>query len=193
MISATASATDGALRYERADLGDERSGRRRARGAQAARDRSSSSSIAAAFSLWATGLAISRAVHTAIVLADHEVVLAQRRAGRGEVDDRLDQAGQRRELDRALDLDDLDLAPGALEVRCGDARILGGDADHAQPAERLGRTVGAGDRRDDHRAAAEAEVAQLVDVAAGPAGAASPCSISTSLPVMPMSAAPAAT
>src|SRR5579863_10058058 len=43
-------------------------------------------------------------------LADHEVVLAQRRARGGEVDDRLDEAGQRRELDRALDLDDLGLA-----------------------------------------------------------------------------------
>ncbi len=58
----------------------------------------------------ATGLAISRAVHARDLLAHHEPVLAQRRPGRGEVDDRLDQPGQRRQLDRALDLDDLGLA-----------------------------------------------------------------------------------
>src|SRR5262249_34886320 len=49
------------------------------------------------------------------LLAHHEAVLLQRRACRGEVDDRLDEAGQRRELDRALDLDDLGLAAGVLQ------------------------------------------------------------------------------
>src|SRR3954462_6830248 len=49
------------------------------------------------------------------LLAHHEPVLAQRRPGRGQVDDGLDEPGQRRQLDRALDLDDLRLAPGALE------------------------------------------------------------------------------
>ena len=98
---------------------------RRARGAgrRPARRRSAATQRAprrrrspAALSLWATGLAISRAVDDDDLLADDEAVLAQRRAGRGEVDDRLDQAGQRRELDRALDLDDLGLAAGLLEV-----------------------------------------------------------------------------
>ena len=50
------------------------------------------------------------------LLAHHEPVLAQRRAGRRQIDDPLDQSGQRRELDRALDLDDLRLAPGLEEV-----------------------------------------------------------------------------
>ena len=93
-------------------LGRRPARRRSARHAAAPRP----SSIAAALSLCATGLAISRAVDDRDLLAHDEAVLAQRRAGRGEVDDRLDQAGQRRELDRALDLDDLGLAAGALEV-----------------------------------------------------------------------------
>src|SRR5690349_402334 len=46
------------------------------------------------------------------LLAHDEAVLAQRRAGRGEVDDSLDESRQRRELDRPLDLDDLGLTPG---------------------------------------------------------------------------------
>ena len=159
MISATCSADRGSAADERAQ--PRRGGRRPAeRGhlrrrraarspSQAAaraepRRRGRSSSIAAALSLWATGLAIRRAVQTDDLLADDEVVLAQRRAGRGEVDDRLDDPGQRRELDRALDLDDLGLAPGLLEVAGGDLRVLGRDAHHAEPAQRLGRGVRAG-------------------------------------------------
>src|SRR5512142_1717683 len=44
------------------------------------------------------------------LLADDEPVLAERRSRRGEVDDPLDEPGQRRELHRALHLDDLRLA-----------------------------------------------------------------------------------
>src|SRR3954451_8072264 len=58
------------------------------------------------------------------LLAHDEPVLAQRRAGRGEVDDPLDEPGERRQLDRALDLDDLGLPARALEVVGGDLRIL---------------------------------------------------------------------
>src|SRR3954468_13683788 len=58
------------------------------------------------------------------LLADREAVLAQRRPRRGEVDDRLDEPGQRGELDRALDLDDLGLAPRALEEAGRDPRVL---------------------------------------------------------------------
>src|SRR6202035_1896551 len=46
------------------------------------------------------------------LLADHEAVLDQRRPGGGEVDDRLGEAGERRQLDRALDFDDLRLTTG---------------------------------------------------------------------------------
>src|ERR1019366_7186198 len=52
-------------------------------------------------------------------LADPEPVLPQWRPRRREVDDALDQAGQRRQLDRALDLDDLRLTPGREEVPRG--------------------------------------------------------------------------
>src|SRR5689334_7171559 len=50
------------------------------------------------------------------LLALDQAVLPQRGAGRREVDDALSQPGQRRQLDRALDLDDLRLAARALEV-----------------------------------------------------------------------------
>src|SRR5258708_35863899 len=65
------------------------------------------------------------------LLAHHEVVLAQRRAGGGEIDDRLDDAGQWGELDGALDLDDLRLAAGLLEVAGGGAGGLGGAPHYA--------------------------------------------------------------
>src|SRR5919201_2030626 len=49
------------------------------------------------------------------LLAHDEAVLLQRRPGGGQVDDPLDEAGQRRQLVRALDLDDLGLTTGPLE------------------------------------------------------------------------------
>src|SRR5947209_9505870 len=58
------------------------------------------------------------------LLPDHEPVFSQRRTARGEVDDALGQPGQRRQLDRPLDLDDLHLAPGLEEVPGGGARVL---------------------------------------------------------------------
>ena len=104
-----------------------------------------------------------RRVHD--LLAHDEPVLAQGRARGREVDDRVDHAGQRRELDGALDLDELDLAAGALEVLAGDPRVLGRDAHHPEPPQRLGRGILARDGREDHRARPEAEVDQLVDAA----------------------------
>ena len=51
-------------------------------------------------------------------LLEHaQAVLGQRAAGGGQVDDAVGQAGQRRQLHRALDLDDLRLAAGVGEVR----------------------------------------------------------------------------
>ena len=131
--------------------------------AMTARIRATRSSIAAARSLWATGLAIRRAVLARISSRIDEPVLAQRRAGRGQVDDALGQPGQRRQLDRALDLDDLGLAAGALEVARGDPRVLRRDAHHAEPPQRLVQPVLARGRRDDHHARAEPQVEQLVD------------------------------
>ena len=101
------------------------------------------------------------------LLAHDEAVLAQRRAGRGEVDDPLGQAGERRELDGALDLDDLDLAAGALEVARRDPRVLGRDPHHAEPAQRLVGPVLPRDGGHDHHARPEPEVEQLVDRALG--------------------------
>src|SRR3954470_20189905 len=102
------------------------------------------------------------------LLTDREPVLAQRRARRREVDDRLDEPGQRRQLDRPLDLDDLGLPPGALEEVGGGSRVLGRDTHDAEPAQRLRRRVGLlVDARQHQRAAAVAEVEQLEDRALG--------------------------
>ena len=70
------------------------------------------------------------------LLADDEAILPQSGARRGQVDDPLHQPGQRRQLDRALDLDDLGLPPGLQEIPCRDSRVLGRDPDHAQPTQR---------------------------------------------------------
>ena len=88
-------------------------------------------------------------------------------AGGDEVDDAVAEADQRRQLDRALDLDHLDLAAGLLEVALGDARVLGRDPHHPQPPLRLAEALVAAAPGEHHPAAAEAEVEQLVD---GPVG-----------------------
>src|SRR3954447_20636879 len=102
------------------------------------------------------------------LLPDGEAVLAQRRPGRGQVDDRLDEPGQRRELDRALDLDDLRLAPRALEEVGRDPRVLRRDAHDAEPAQRLGGRIGLlVHARQHHGARPVAEVEQLEHRALG--------------------------
>src|SRR5919204_827563 len=101
------------------------------------------------------------------VLAHDEPVLAQRGARRGEVDDRLDEAGQRRQLDRALDLDDLRLAPRVLKPARRDPRVLRRHAHDAEASQRLGGRIGvAGDAGQDHAAGAVAQVEQLEDLPA---------------------------
>ena len=64
-------------------------------------------------------------------------------AGR-EVHDAVDEAGERRQLDRALHLHDLGLAPGRREVLRRHARVLGRDPDAAEAAQRVGDRVAAG-------------------------------------------------
>ena len=152
------------------------------------------SSMAAALSLCATGFAISRAVHTDDLLAHHEVVLAQRGAGGGEVDDRLHDAGQRGELDRALDLDDLRLAAGLLEVcarRCAGtwwrrASRPGGAAPRRRGRGRPCWPAPSCSARSRGRAARTPRDRRR-------RGRCAACSSSTSLPVTPRSAAPAST
>src|ERR1700730_9630377 len=61
------------------------------------------------------------------LLAYYEAVLPQRAPGCRQVDDALDQPRQRRELDRALDLDDLGPATRVEEVPRGDAPVVGND------------------------------------------------------------------
>src|SRR5215213_6740757 len=101
------------------------------------------------------------------LLAHDQAVLAQRRSGGGQVDDPLGEAGERRELDRALDLDDLRLAAGALEVARGDAGVLRRDPHHPEATQRLRGTVLPRHGRDDHHAWPDPEVEQLVDRALG--------------------------
>ncbi len=170
MISATAARTDsGAGTSARSSAGQRRrvAGVRERRVAHTASRRSSSASIAARLQLVGDRVGDQPRRAARDLLADHEPVLAQRRPGRGQVDDPLRQAGQRRQLDRALDLDDLRLAAGVEEVARRDPRVLGRDPDHPEPPQRLGRAVLAGDRREHHRAAAVAEVDELVDLALG--------------------------
>src|SRR5436190_4887527 len=99
------------------------------------------------------------------LLAHHESVLLQRRARRREVDDRLDQAGERSQLDRALDLDDLGLPAGLLEPARGDPGVLRGHSNHAEAPQGLRGRVVARASGQHHPAAAVAEVEELVDVA----------------------------
>ena len=155
MISATASATDSAAgtRARSARPRLTASPTRPTHPARSvARTRPSSSSISAALQLVRdrVGDQAGRGGHD--LLAHDEAVLAQRRAGRRQVDDALDEARQGRELDRALDLDDLRLAPGALELAPGDPGVLRRDAHHAEAPQRLGRRILAGDGREHHRA-----------------------------------------
>src|SRR5207253_3040901 len=65
------------------------------------------------------------------LFAFFEAVLHQRRAGLHQVDDELREAGERRELDGALHVDDLRLLTAAREMRRGGARILRRDAGEA--------------------------------------------------------------
>ena len=109
------------------------------------------------------------------LLAHLEVVLLQGAAGGDQVDDAVAEADQRRQLDRALDLDHLDLAAGALEVALGDARVLGRDPHHPEAALGLAEALVALAPGEHHAAAAEAEVEQLVDACGRPARAARPC------------------
>ncbi len=101
------------------------------------------------------------------LLAHLEVVLLQGAAGGDEVDDAVGEADQRRQLDRALDLDHLDLAAGRLEVALGDARVLGRDPHHPEAPLGLAQALVAPAPGEHHAAAAEAEVEQLVDDAVG--------------------------
>ena len=97
-------------------------------------------------------------------LLDHlEPVVGEGPAGVDEVDDPVRQPDERGELDGALDLDHLGLPAHALEVALGGVRVLGRDSDRAEAA--LGGTelVGPGLPGDDHPAATEAEVGELVD------------------------------
>src|SRR5579875_372441 len=99
------------------------------------------------------------------LLAYHQPVLLQRAAAGGEIDDRLRQPRERRQLHGSLDLDDLHLAAGVEEMLRGDPRVLGRDAHHPEPPQRLGYAILARRAREHHRAAPVAEVQQLVDLA----------------------------
>ena len=113
--------------------------------------------------MWATRFAIRRAVEGGDLLADLEPVLPQRAAGVDEVHDRVRQARDRRQLDRALDLDDLGPPAGLLEVPLRDVRVLGGDPQRPQPPLVLHHVLVAGRCRQDHPAAPVAQIEELVE------------------------------
>src|SRR6185369_3384088 len=88
-----------------------------------------------------------------------EAVLGERRAGLDEIDDEIGEAGDGRELDGALHVDDLDLHALADEVGLGGARILRGDARHAEGG--VLRAAWSDLAGDDEAAAADAEIEGL--------------------------------
>src|SRR5690606_31532875 len=92
-----------------------------------------------------------------------EPVLAERLAGLGDVDDAIAQPGQRPELDRARQLDDLGGAALAPQVLARRARVLRRVAHvHLRAVvDARVRTLG-----DDHATAPDAEVERLVQIAA---------------------------
>ena len=171
---------------------------RRCGASQAARGRSrqpsSSSSIARRLELVRDRVGDQPGGADDDLLADHEVVLAQRRARRRQVDDRLDHAGQRRELDRALDLDDL--APGALSARGGAWRCAGTWSRRASPrAGAAPRAAGSGPALEASTIVQRPKPRSSSSYTSRPlsSGLCAACSSSTSLPVTPRSAAPAST
>ena len=89
-------------------------------------------------------------------------VRLQRVARGDEVDDRVGEAGERRQLHRAVELDQVDVHALVGEVIAGDARELGGDAD-ARALARRRRVVEAERRGDAHPAARDAEVERPIE------------------------------
>ena len=74
-------------------------------------------------------------------LLDLDEVVGLQRVARGdEVDDRIGQAGQRRQLHRAVELDQVDVHALVGEVVARDAREFGGDADARALARRARRS-----------------------------------------------------
>ena len=140
-IARTSSSTARGARRERAHL----CGRRvlpEARDAQlhdVSRTRATRSSIAVRLQLVRDGVRDQPRGRDEQLLELDQAVLAQRRAGVREVDDRVHHPGQRRELDRSLHLDDLGVAAGLGEVGGRGARVLRRDPRAAEPALRLAR------------------------------------------------------
>jgi hypothetical protein len=94
-----------------------------------------------------------------------EVVGAQRAAGGHQVDDRVGQPHQRRELHRAVQLDRVDVHALGGEVLARDGHVLGGHAQPRAPAHRGGVVEPAPDRHA-HPAAADAQIDRLIEALA---------------------------
>ena len=99
------------------------------------------------------------------VLDGDEIVRLQRVAGRHEIDDRVGEADQRRQLHRAVELDQVDVHRLRGEMLARGAHVLGGDAD-ARAALNGAAPVVAALRRDDEPAAADAKVERLIQAGA---------------------------
>ena len=102
---------------------------------RAARAKASSSGwIAARFNFNAAWLTISRALTGAISSTAFRWFALQRLAGAHQVDDRVGEPGQRRELHRAVELDQIDVHALGGEVLARRLHVLGGDLAAARPA-----------------------------------------------------------
>ena len=103
-----------------------------------------------------------RALTFMIVSTSTQAVLAQRLARRHEVDDAIGEAHERRDLDRAVELDDLGDGAARLQVAARDLGELRGVAQVHLRVLVDGPVLGLGD---DHAAAADAEIERLVEIA----------------------------
>ena len=144
---------------------------------------SSSGWISARFTFSAAWFTIRRALIGAISSTRLQIVGAQRVAAAHQVDDRIGEPGERRELHRAVELDEIDVHALRGEMLARRLHVLGRDL---QPRALLHRAPVVEPRaHGDHHAAAR----DARDRAAG-RGPARRARRSTSLPATPRSAAP---
>ena len=99
------------------------------------------------------------------VFDDDEVVRLQRVAGRHEVDDRIGETRERRQLHRAVEFDQIDVHRLRREMLARDAHVFGRDTDPRATLHHR-RPVVTAPRRDDEAAAADAEIEGLVEAVA---------------------------
>src|SRR6185312_14562088 len=95
------------------------------------------------------------------LLDDDQVVGLQRLAGADQVDDQIGQPHQRRELHRAVQLDQIDMDSLGAEMRSRGADVLGGDLEAGAALHGAG-VIEIAARCDDQAAAADRQVERLI-------------------------------